>query len=111
VSANAQRVPSPALLPGPRLNLDKTASARDALRVQVDAVVTSLLTQMGLDQPAGGSADRPAAPSAPQQILEAPAPAAASGPVAAPAMEGAQPSPVRAPLLIEPGAPLEAPGR
>ena len=111
VSANAQRIPSPALLPGPRLNLDKTASARDALRVQVDAVVTSLLTQMGLDQPAGVSADRSAAPSAPQQILEAPAPAAASKPVAAPAMVGAQPSPVRAPLVIEPGAPLEAPGR
>ena len=111
VSANAQRIPSPALLPGPRLNLDKTASARDALRVQVDAVVTSLLTQMGLDQAVGASADQPAAPSAPQQMLETPAPAAASQPAAAPTPQGAQTSPVRAPLVIEPGAPLEAPGR
>ncbi|QCB47057.1 hypothetical protein [Hydrogenophaga sp. PAMC20947] len=51
VSANAQRVPAPALLIGPRLNPDTTGAVRDALQVQVDAVVQSLLTQMGLDQP------------------------------------------------------------
>ena len=51
VSANAQRVPAPALLIGPRLNPDTTGSVRDALQVQVDAVVQSLLTQMGLEQP------------------------------------------------------------
>ena len=111
VSANAQRIPSPALLPGPRLNLDKTASARDALRVQVDAVVTSLLTQMGLDQPVGASGDQPAVPSGPQQILDAPAPVATPEPVADAAVEGAQTSPVREPLVIEPGDPLETPAR
>ena len=102
VSANAQRIPSPALLSGPRLNLDTTASARDALRVQVDAVVTSLLTQMGLDQPQGASSTLRAAPSTPQKILEG-----SSASKAAP-MEGAQTSPVRAPQVIELGAPLGA---
>ena len=66
VSANAQRVPSPALLIGPRLNPDHTGAVRDALRVQVDAVVQSLLTQMGLSQsvaPESGQQPPAAAPA------------------------------------------------
>jgi hypothetical protein len=105
VSANAQRIPAAALLSGPRLNPDKAGAARDALRVQVDAVVTSLLTQMGLDQPVGGAADLPAAPSSAQRILEAPP----AKPTAAPQPAGAQTSPVREPLLVAPGALLSAP--
>jgi hypothetical protein len=107
VSANAQRIPAPALLGGPRLNPDHTAAARDALRVQVDAVVTSLLTQLGLEQPLGGQSDQPAAASSPQQILDAPS----AKPVAAPEPVGAQTSPVRGPVVVLPGAPLGAPAR
>jgi hypothetical protein len=107
VSANAQRIPAPALLGGPRLNPDHTAAARDALRVQVDAVVTSLLTQLGLEQPLGGQSDQPAAASSPQQILDAPS----AKPVAAPEPVGAQTSPVRGPLVVLPGAPLGGPAR
>ena len=67
VSANAQRVPAPALLIGPRLNPDTTGAVRDALQIQVDAVVQSLLTQMGLEQPVASAVVKPAAvaPSAP----------------------------------------------
>ena len=67
VSANAQRVPAPALLIGPRLNPDTTGAVRDALQIQVDAVVQSLLTQMGLEQPVASAVAKPAAvaPSAP----------------------------------------------
>jgi hypothetical protein len=109
VSANAQRIPSPALLPGPRLNPDHTADARDALRVQVDAVVTSLLTQMGLDRPVGASAGPAATMSPPQRILEAPA--SSPQPAAAPTAEGAQTSPVLAPLVIESGGLPATPAR
>ena len=76
VSANAQRVPAPALLIGPRLNPDTTGAVRDALQVQVDAVVLSLLTQMGLEQPVAGKASSglPAAVAP----VKAPKPAAAA---------------------------------
>lgn len=98
VSANAQRIPSPALLSGPRLNPEHSADARDALRVQVDAVVTSLLTQLGLEQPAGVLGNPFAAASRPQSILDLPGPSSSGSaqPVAAPAEQGAeQTSPVR----------------
>ena len=67
VSANAQRVPAPALLIGPRLNPDTNGAVRDALQIQVDAVVQSLLTQMGLEQPVASAVVKPAAvvPSGP----------------------------------------------
>jgi len=107
VSANAQRVPAPALLSGPRLNPEYTDPARDALRVQVDAVVTSLLTQMGLDQPVGGMATKGSEVSPAQRALEAPAPQL----VAPQATTGAQPSPVRPQIDVGPGAPLGAPAR
>jgi hypothetical protein len=107
VSANAQRVPAPALLSGPRLNPENTGPARDALRVQVDAVVTSLLTQMGLDQPVGGMATKGSEVSPAQRALEAPAPQL----VAPQATTGAQPSPVRPQIDVGPGAPLGAPAR
>ena len=106
VSANAQRVPAPALLSGPRLNPDRAEAARDALRVQVDAVVSSLLTQMGLDQPVGGADKAPAAASSPQKMLEA----SSAQPAAAPQPAGiAQTSPVSDPVDVGPGAPLGAP--
>ena len=65
VSANAQRVPAPALLIGPRLNPDTTGAVRDALQIQVDAVVQSLLTQMGLEQPVASALVKPAVAPAP----------------------------------------------
>ncbi|HEY9095185.1 MAG TPA: hypothetical protein VIN35_05530 [Hydrogenophaga sp.] len=104
VSANAQRIPAPALLGGPRLNPEHSAAARDALRVQVDAVVTSLLTQMGLDQPVGRRAD-PSSPTSepPQTPVNTRAQGVKSG--------EAQPSPVAEPIVIGPGEPLQAPGR
>jgi hypothetical protein len=102
VSANAQRVPAPALLGGPRLNPDNTGAARDALRIQVDAVVTSLLTQMGLDQPVGmeGATKREISPA--QRVLEAPstAPQQQTAPLG-----GAQPSAVRE-TAVEPAGEL-----
>ncbi|AOW14812.1 hypothetical protein LPB72_20490 [Hydrogenophaga crassostreae] len=107
VSANAQRVPAPALLGGPRLNPEYTGPARDALRVQVDAVVTSLLTQMGLDQPVGGMATKGGEVSPAQRALEAPAPQV----VAPRAATGAQPSPVRPQIDVGPGVPLDAPAK
>jgi hypothetical protein len=104
VSANAQRIPAPALLGGPRLNPEYSAAARDALRVQVDAVVTSLLTQMGLDQPV-------AVRTEPLPPVSAPPRAPASALVPGAVRGEAQTSPVAEPLLIEPGEPLRAPGR
>lgn len=89
VSANAQRVPSPALLTGPRLNAEITGAVRDALQVQVDAAVQSLLTQMGLEQSVGLPAVKtPVIPPA-QKALDATTP-----PAAAPS-GAAQTSPVR----------------
>lgn len=44
----AQRVPAPALLTGPRLNDDVAAAARESLKVQVDAALQSLMSQLGL---------------------------------------------------------------
>ncbi|MEX1165787.1 MAG: hypothetical protein WEK74_02755, partial [Hydrogenophaga sp.] len=67
VSANAQRVPAPALLIGPRLNPDTDGAVRDALQIQVDAVVQSLLTQMGLEQPVAPPVVTPAVAPAPLQ--------------------------------------------
>ena len=85
----AQRVPAPALLTGPRLNEDVTAAARESLKVQVDAALQSLVSQLGL-----GKAIAPAS-AAP------PAPAPARFPAASPAPAPAQPSvsaqPVTAP--------------
>ena len=104
VSANAQRIPAPALLGGPRLNPEHSVAARDALRVQVDAVVTSLLTQMGLDQPVGRRAEA-AVPTVepPQTPVKVRTPAVDSG--------EAKPSPVAEPIVVGPGEPLPAPGR
>jgi hypothetical protein len=107
VSANAQRVPAPALLSGPRLNPDNTDAARDALRIQVDAVVSSLLTQMGLDQPIGGMTAKGSDLSPAQKALVASQPQG----VAPPAAKGVQVSPVRLPNEPGLGAPLGAPAR
>lgn len=74
VSANAQRVPAPALLIGPRLNPDTTGAVRDALQVQVDAVVQSLLTQMGLSQPVAPEADRLPPAALPSRAAQVPLP-------------------------------------
>lgn len=46
---SAQRIPAPALLAGPRLNADLTPAAREAMQLQVDAAVQSLVTQLGLN--------------------------------------------------------------
>lgn len=104
VSANAQRVPAPALLTGPRLNPDTTGAVRDALQVQVDAVMASLLAQMGLDQPVNAAAVRPASSSVPLNARPAPPPASGVQPAVVPDLsgEGAQPSPVREPQVSEP---------
>ncbi|WP_374412909.1 hypothetical protein [Hydrogenophaga sp.] len=48
--ATAQRVPAPALLRGPRLNDSNAAAARESLKVQIDAAVRSLVTQLGLHE-------------------------------------------------------------
>jgi hypothetical protein len=64
--ATAQRVPAPALLRGPRLNDSYAAAARESMKVQIDAAVRSLVTQLGLHEaPAGAAAPaaRPAVPS------------------------------------------------
>lgn len=76
----AQRVPAPALLTGPRLNEDVAAAARESLKVQVDAALQSLVSQLGL-----GRAVAPA-PAA------TPAPAPARSPVASPAPAPVEPS-------------------
>ena len=103
VNANAQRVPAPALLSGPRLNLDTTGAVRDALQVQVDAVMASLLAQMGLDQPVN-AAVQSASPLVPLNARPAPSPASVVQPADVPDLsgEGAQPSPVREPQVSEP---------
>ncbi|MDG5975473.1 hypothetical protein H010_09446 [Hydrogenophaga taeniospiralis CCUG 15921] len=81
----AQRVPAPALLRGPRLNETYAATARESLKVQVDAAVQSLVNQLGL----GKGAPAPVAPKS------EPAPAAApemplvnGSPVMSPNVEG-----------------------
>lgn len=97
VSANAQRVPAPALLIGPRLNPEHTGAVRDALQVQVDAVVQSLVTQMGLDQPVAAVPSR--APAAVQGRLAQPAPPAQpSAEATAVPDAGVQPAGALAPL-------------
>ncbi|MEZ5704509.1 MAG: hypothetical protein R3E56_03710 [Burkholderiaceae bacterium] len=104
VSANAQRIPGPALLGGPRLNPEHSAAVREALRVQVDAVVTSLLTQMGLDEPVGRPEEAPGpASDLPQAPVKARKPVLQSG--------EARPSAVAEPVLIGPGQPLQGPAR
>lgn len=77
--ATAQRVPAPALLRGPRLNDSNAAAARESLKVQIDAAVRSLVTQLGLHE-------APVGPVAP-----------ASRPVVAPAVQ-----PVNAPVDARP---------
>ena len=74
VSANAQRVPAPALLTGPRLNPDTTGAVRDALQVQVDAVMASLLAQMGLDQTVAPEADKLPRMGGPAKAVQVPSP-------------------------------------
>ena len=87
----AQRVPAPALLTGPRLNDDVAAAARESLKVQVDAALQSLVSQLGLGK--GGPAVAPApVPSAPPPAV-APAaqttmPSVNAQPVMVPNVEG-----------------------
>jgi hypothetical protein len=76
-------VPAPALLTGPRLNEDVAAAARESLKVQVDAALQSLVSQLGL-----GKAVAPA---------PAPVPSAAPAPAPAPASSG-PPPPAPAPV-------------
>lgn len=84
----AQRVPAPALLTGPRLNEDVAAAARESLKVQVDAALQSLVSQLGL-----GRAVAPA-PAA------TPASAPARSPVASPAPAPVQPSVSAQPVTV-----------
>lgn len=78
----AQRVPAPALLTGPRLNEDVADAARESLKVQVDAALQSLVSQLGL-----GRAVVPATSPVPS----APPPAAGPAPVTTPSPVSAQP--------------------
>lgn len=84
----AQRVPAPALLTGPRLNEDVAAAARESLKVQVDAALQSLVSQLGLG---GAVAPAPAA---------TPASAPARSPVASPAPAPVQPSVSAQPVTV-----------
>jgi hypothetical protein len=89
----AQRVPAPALLTGPRLNEDVAAAARESLKVQVDAALQSLVSQLGLGKtPAPVSAPAPAQapvarPAAPSSVQPVQSPVSAQ-PVTAPNVEG-----------------------
>ena len=64
--ATAQRIPAPALLTGPRLNDSVAAAARESLKVQIDAAVRSLVTQLGLHEApvVPGEASKKAVPGA-----------------------------------------------
>jgi hypothetical protein len=52
----AQRVPAPALLTGPRLNDSNAAAARGSMKVQLDAALQSLVSQLGLGKAAAPAA-------------------------------------------------------
>ncbi|MGM9428949.1 hypothetical protein [Hydrogenophaga sp. MI9] len=86
--ATAQRVPAPALLRGPRLNDSNAAAARESLKVQIDAAVRSLVTQLGLHEAPAGAATAPVArPAAAPAVQPVNAPVDAR-PVTAPNVEG-----------------------
>jgi hypothetical protein len=96
----AQRVPAPALLTGPRLNEDVAAAARESLKVQVDAALQSLVSQLGLGRavvpapspaPAPAHARTPQAasfPAAPSPPAQPVLPSASAHPVAPSSVEG-----------------------
>jgi hypothetical protein len=85
----AQRVPAPALLTGPRLNDSVAAAARESLKVQVDAALQSLVSQLGLGK-AVVPVSMEAAPAPVQvPVVPPPAPSPVSGqPVTMPSVEG-----------------------
>jgi hypothetical protein len=97
----AQRVPSPALLTGPRLNEDVAAAARESLKVQVDAALQSLVSQLGLGKVA------PAAAPAP---VSSGVPSAAATPAAQPAIPPVNAQPVTVPNVEGRGIPAPAGG-
>lgn len=92
----AQRVPAPALLTGPRLNEDVAAAARESLKVQVDAALQSLVSQLGLGRAVAPAPAQAATPKAsPAAAASAPAPVPETSPVSAqpvtaPRVEGRQ---------------------
>jgi len=96
----AQRVPAPALLTRPRLNDDVAAAARESLKVQMDAALQSLVSQLGL-----GKAVVPVTPPAPAPT-SAPAPAPVGPPAAAPVAPSVRPS-----ASAHPVAPTTVEGR
>lgn len=86
--ATAQRVPAPALLRGPRLNDSVAGAARESLKVQIDAAVRSLVTQLGLHEgPAGAAVPAVAAPMA-APVAQPGRPPVNAQPVTAPSVEG-----------------------
>jgi hypothetical protein len=91
----AQRVPAPALLTGPRLNEDVAAAARESLKVQVDAALQSLVSQLGLGKVV------PAAAPAPVPSSVRPA----TGPVAQPDIPSVNAQPVTVPNVEGRGIP------
>lgn len=63
--ASAQRIPASVLRSGPRLNDNRAAAARESLKVQVDAAVQSLVSQLGLGVKAAVPGAKPATPASP----------------------------------------------
>ena len=87
--STAQRVPAPALLRGPRLNDDHAAAARESLKVQVDAAVQSLVSQLGLGKSVPASAPASSAPKPVPAPAAAPTPPSSNAfPVTSPNVEG-----------------------
>ncbi|MBL8388573.1 MAG: hypothetical protein JNK17_10185 [Hydrogenophaga sp.] len=86
--ATAQRVPAPALLRGPRLNDSNAAAARESLKVQIDAAVRSLVTQLGLHEAPAGAATAPVARPAAAPAVQPVNAQVDSRPVTAPNVEG-----------------------
>ena len=87
--STAQRVPAPALLRGPRLNDDNAAAARESLKVQVDAAVQSLVSQLGLGKSVPASAPASSAPKPVPAPAAAPTPPSSNAfPVTSPNVEG-----------------------
>ena len=85
--ATAQRVPAPALLRGPRLNDSYAAAARESLKVQIDAAVRSLVTQLGLHEAPAGAATPVARPAVAPAVQPVNAPVDAK-PVTVPNVDG-----------------------